>query len=324
MPAPARVFAVCFAWFALLAAPAAGEGANACWAPADLAASPGEKQARRHAYNPAIEPRGELAPSPPIDPMFRGSIRRVELPPGEKLIALTFDLCEGDNEISGYDGEVVDVLRRLGVKATFFASGKWLMDHKVRALQLLSDPLFEAGAHSWTHRNYRHLSPARVRADLELNLKADAALRAELSAKACFKGGGRKLAPLSLFRFPFGVCNGETLKAVNDAGLYAIQWDVVSGDPSPAQTAEGIRRAVISSAKPGSIVAMHSNGRGWHTAQALPRLIEELRLKGFAFVTVSELLARGRPVIAGQCYELRPGDNDRYDWLFSARSRARW
>ena len=61
---------------------------------------------------------------------------------------------------------------------------------------------------------------------------------------------------------------------------------------------------------------MHANGRGWHTAEALPLLIEDLRKRGFQFSTVGELLARGQPVIADSCYELKPGDNAKYDKLF--------
>jgi len=32
------------------------------------------------------------------------------------------------------------------------------------------------------------------------------------------------------------------------------------------------------------------NGRGWHTAEALPPIIAQLRARGFRFVTVSEML----------------------------------
>ena len=120
----------------------------------------------------------------------------------------------------------------------------------------------------------------------------------------------------ALFRFPFGTCNPASLAAVNDAGLLAIQWDVPSGDPVKAATAEAIRLDVVARVKPGSIVVMHANGRGWHTAELLPKLIADLRKRGYGFATVGELLAKGEPVIADSCYELKPGDNARYDRLF--------
>jgi peptidoglycan/xylan/chitin deacetylase (PgdA/CDA1 family) len=43
-------------------------------------------------------------------------------------------------------------------------------------------------------------------------------------------------------------------------------------------------------ARNGSIIIMHANGRGWHTAEALPQIIAFLRGRGFELVTVSELL----------------------------------
>ena len=38
---------------------------------------------------------------------------------------------------------------------------------------------------------------------------------------------------MSLMRFPYGRCSAKSLAAAADAGLIAIQWDVVSGDPDP-------------------------------------------------------------------------------------------
>ena len=295
-------------------APARAQGER-CWSAEALAGRAGEKAIRRGTYDPSIEPVGADVALAPVPANRRGSIRGVRLPKGERLVALTFDLCSNGNEISGYDGEIVDTLRRLGAKATFFPSGKWLLDHRERAEQLIADPLFEVGSHSWTHRNFRLLPVADVTADLALDLKADAAVRAALRAKACYRPVPG-MEHTALFRFPFGTCNAGTLDAVNDAGLLAIQWDVVSGDPVKAITAEAIRQGVVSHVKPGSIVVMHANGRGVHTAEALPLVIAGLRNRGFEFATVSELLAKGEPVIADSCYELKPGDNARYDKLF--------
>ncbi|HZV20682.1 MAG TPA: polysaccharide deacetylase family protein [Hyphomicrobiales bacterium] len=291
-----------------------------CWSEEELAGRPGEKAIWRTPYNRAIEPRGTFTELPPVPPQMRGSIRSVKLREGERLVALTFDLCENPGEISGYDAGIVDTLRREDVKATFFASGKWLLDHEERAQQLLGDRLFQVGLHSWTHRNFRLLNDEQVRADLALDLRADAEVRKKLASRACFRPAflNDRQADIRLFRFPFGACNEESLNAVNNAGLLAIQWDVVSGDPS-AQTAEAIRQSVVASAKPGSIIVMHANGRGKHTAEALPLIISDLRRRGFSFATVGELLERGEAVIAKSCYERKPGDNVKYDRLFPVK-----
>jgi peptidoglycan/xylan/chitin deacetylase (PgdA/CDA1 family) len=125
----------------------------------------------------------------------------------------------------------------------------------------------------------------------------------------------QSVAPrLTLFRFPYGACNERALREVHDQGLVAIQWDISTGDPSPQQSAAAIVRA-MTRAKPGSIILNHANGRGWHTAAALPIAIDKLRKSGFEFVTVSELLAAGQPVVSPDCYDSRPGDTNRYDNL---------
>jgi len=36
---------------------------------------------------------------------------------------------------------------------------------------------------------------------------------------------------------------------------------------------------------------MHANGRGWHTAEALPSIIEYLQNRGYTLVTVSQLIS---------------------------------
>jgi peptidoglycan/xylan/chitin deacetylase (PgdA/CDA1 family) len=40
---------------------------------------------------------------------------------------------------------------------------------------------------------------------------------------------------------------------------------------------------------------MHMNGRGWHTAEALPVIIKQLRARGYTFVTLSQLLGLAPP-----------------------------
>jgi len=87
-------------------------------------------------------PKGAIVQQEVPSPI-KGSIRRVDLPPGAKLVAFSFDLCEAAGEVAGYDGEIVDLLRSEAVRATFFAGGKWLVTHHERGMQLLADPHFE-------------------------------------------------------------------------------------------------------------------------------------------------------------------------------------
>jgi peptidoglycan/xylan/chitin deacetylase (PgdA/CDA1 family) len=288
-----------------------------CWAPDALAAKAGENIAQKHNHSFDAPPTdGWLTTAPDTSDIPFGAIRRVTLPPGRKLIALTFDLCEQPGEIAGYDGAVVDYLRREGVKATFFAGGKWMRSHEERARQLMSDPLFEIGNHSEAHRNLRLLYGQRLHDEVLGPQRAYEAIRTRLTQTQCAAADPaamQSLAPrLTLFRFPYGACNPAALREVHDEGMRVIQWDLSTGDPTPGVSAVAIARAMLR-AKPGSIVVSHANGRGWHTAAALPLAIPKLRQMGYEFVTVSELLAAGEPVITQGCYNSRPGDTDRYD-----------
>jgi peptidoglycan/xylan/chitin deacetylase (PgdA/CDA1 family) len=299
---------------------------RACWSADALAGKPGENLSRRHnrsfdtpaADGSLVDPK-EDAPAGAI-----GAIRRVDLPAGRKLIALTFDLCEQPGEIAGYDGAIIDYLRRENVKATFFAGGKWMRSHEERTQQLMSDPLFEIGNHSEVHRNLRLLDGAKLHDEVAGPQRAYAAIRTRLGETQCAvaRPSAMQSIPqrMTLFRFPYGACNERALREVHDQRLLAIQWDISTGDPAPEQPAAAIVRAMLR-AKPGSIILNHANGRGWHTAAALPVAIEKLRKSGFEFVTVSELLAAGEPVVTPDCYDSRPGDTNRYD-NFARRPRS--
>ena len=312
--------AACSLW--LLHPVTAGDEAlrDACWNSDALAGKLGENIAHKHERkfdSPLpdgwlVDPKGAEANS------AIGAIRRVKLPAGKKLIALTFDLCEQPGEIAGYDGVIIDYLRRENIKATFFAGGKWMRSHEERTQQLMSDPLFEIGNHSEAHRNLRLLEGTKLHDEVIGPQRSYEAIRTRLAESQCARSQPRAMQSvpprLTLFRFPYGACNARALQEVHDQGLLTIQWDVSTGDPSPQQTSDAIIRAMLR-AKPGSILLNHANGRGWHTAAALPIAIEKLKKQGFEFVTVSELLAAGEPVITADCYDNRPGDTNRYDFL---------
>jgi peptidoglycan/xylan/chitin deacetylase (PgdA/CDA1 family) len=302
---------------------AAAAESGLCWSPQALYHRPGEQQIHKNVpaaiLSPPREDAARLHKAVAIRP---GAIRRVQLPPNSrKLIALTFDLCEMPNEVAGYQGEIVDFLRAENVKATFFTGGKWLLTHTERAQQLMSDPLFELGNHSWEHRNLRVASGEVLATEIRAPQVAYRQVRAGLAAHKCTRPNDtvpayqRSPAQIGLFRFPYGACNEKSLQAVADQGLTAIQWDVAAGDPWPRETAPMMVKEVLGHVRPGSIVIFHANGRGWHTPEALPEIVLKLKARGYEFVTVSELLAAGTPVVESRCYNRRPGDTDRYDMV---------
>jgi len=187
-------------------------------------------------------------------------------------VALTFDACPA----IGFDTGIVHVLTETQTPATIFLSGRWMQRH-ISATQLLASiPYFELGDHSWDHANFSRLSAARIAQELTRTEQ----LLTQLTGRTG-----------TLFRFPYGSYSSAAIQEVYRLGLTPIQWDVVSGDPSPGRSAKSLITQVISNTRDGSIVIMHINGRGWHTAEALPTIIAKLREQGYELVTVSQLLA---------------------------------
>ncbi len=288
---------------------AATQAMAACWTPAELAAVPGEALRRRPTAADAIVKPAPAAALAPVAGGLAGIVRRVDLPAGDKAVALTFDLCQTVSPIAGYDGAVVDYLRAEGVAATFFAAGRWLLTHRRRAEQLAADRRFLLANHSFDHPDLHAAAAGRIESEI-LMTEAALAVTREQSAKAC--RAGSPATPMRLFRFPYGSCSASGVAAVNAIGSVVIQWDTVSGDPD-GTSAKAIVRNVFSTVRPGSIVVMHANGRGTHTAEALHTIIPKLKADGYRFLTVADLLRAGRPVAANACYITRPGDTARYD-----------
>lgn len=190
-------------------------------------------------------------------------------------VALTFDMCQDPLYPAGFDAAIVDVLQRYGTAATFFMGGDWMRAHPEETKLLAANPNFEMGNHSWSHPDFTQLSEEEIGQEIEM------------TNEMLFQLTGRHSR---LFRYPFGLYNDQALQIVARHGLYSIQWDSVTGDPDPNFDAAAILAEVQRTVRKGSIIIMHGNGRGWHTAEALPQIIEYLKSQGYTLVTVSQLI----------------------------------
>jgi peptidoglycan/xylan/chitin deacetylase (PgdA/CDA1 family) len=296
---------------------------GSCWSEEELQGKPRDKTIILERDLLPLPPRliaplRELYPAKPVPP---NSIRRIKPIGNKKVVALTFDLCERADEIMGYDYAIVNYLRAHQIRATFFAGGKWMQSHPDKTMQLMADPLFEIGNHTWSHANMRVLGREEQRLQILLTQAQYRELRRQLSFWPCARQAGQKemakipAIPLC-FRFPYGACNAEGLQLLKQLNLIAVQWDVVTEDSVKEQTAERVASIVLKHVRPGSIIICHANGKGHATAQALALFVPELQRRGYAFVTVNELLTLGPVFATSDCYESNPGDNRRYDKLF--------
>jgi peptidoglycan-N-acetylglucosamine deacetylase len=192
----------------------------------------------------------------------------------EKNIALTFDACPSFTR-GGFDVRIIQTLVDSGVPATFFLSGKWIIKHRNELKKLALVPGFELCNHSYSHPHCTTISDDSIKKELE---------RTEFLLK------GITGISLKLFRPPYVETDARVDSIVRNIGLTTVMYDLASGDSDSTISRERLIHYVVASARNGSIIVMHVNGRGWHTSEALPEIIQALRAKGFIFLKVSELL----------------------------------
>lgn len=310
--------------FGASAPSSAPAGGYALWTAAQLAEPTNKAQAKAERAIVQLSEPDQNAPArtapvdapPRLPDAWRGIVRRVTLPAGDRRIALTFDLCERAVHVTGYDARLVDALRRANAKATFFAGGKWLRSHPERAMQLMADSRFEMGNHAWTHANMAVTPEALRQRQAQWTSAQFELLRDELDRRLEKRGlAPSHVGPLALFRLPYGRGGAEVARQLNGLGMAVIQWDVVGeGGRGDARSRA---QAIVEAVRPGSIVLLHANAVPKDTAELVRQLLPLLARKGYATATVGELLAAGRPEVVEDGYFSFPGDNRIYDEAFA-------
>ena len=188
----------------------------------------------------------------------------------QKLVSISFDAAWGNEDTQ----QLIDILDRYGVKATFFVVGSWV-DKYPESVKALSDAGHEVMNHSNTHAHYPQLTADEVIADLNAcNDKIEAVT------------GVRP----TLVRMPYGDYDDKSVQAARSIGMEPIQWDVDSLDWKEIP-ADEITQQVTSKVGPGSIVLFHN--AALHTPEALPSILEQLTQEGYTFVPISQLILTG-------------------------------
>jgi peptidoglycan/xylan/chitin deacetylase (PgdA/CDA1 family) len=213
-----------------------------------------------------------LLPLPPPQPVAAGVISRPE--GNVARVALTFDAC-ATLDRSFYDDRITRVLVETKTPATLFISGRWAEKHLRQMRTLAAIPLFEIANHSYIHPHMTEVPPDRQREELLWTQQILLTLTGKLPR---------------FFRPPYGEVDAELAEVAAGSGLRTVEYDFPSGDPDKHATKERLVAWVLAKARPGSIVVMHMNRRGWHTAEALPRIVAGLRARGFQLSTVGQMI----------------------------------
>ncbi|MBQ4382468.1 MAG: polysaccharide deacetylase family protein, partial [Oscillospiraceae bacterium] len=170
--------------------------------------------------------------------------------------------------------ELIRILEKYSVKATFFVVGAWAEKYP-ESVKALHEAGHEVMNHSDDHAHFNKLTSGQVTQNI--NAASD-----KIEAIT----GVRP----TLFRPPYGEYDDHVISAVRSLGVEPIQWDVDSLDWKEISARE-IYSRVTKKVSPGSIVLFHNAAK--HTPEALGDIIEYLLAQGYTIVPVSELILKG-------------------------------
>ncbi|MNI13002.1 Peptidoglycan-N-acetylglucosamine deacetylase [compost metagenome] len=189
----------------------------------------------------------------------------------ERHITLTFDDFGSDKTVT----KILDILAEHDVKATFFLRAKGVEDNPNLARAMVEEG-HEVANHSYTHPVVTSLTPEELQEDL---VKAHQVITEAIQEQ-----------PVMLFRPPTGVVDDKRAKAIAAVGYPEIaMYDVTTLDWDVSNSADDIVNKIMESTENGSVILLHMLD-DIHTIEALPRVLEGLKEKGFTFVRMSELM----------------------------------
>jgi peptidoglycan/xylan/chitin deacetylase (PgdA/CDA1 family) len=189
----------------------------------------------------------------------------------QPVVALTFD--DGPDLI--YTAEILAILKHYHIPATFFVEGKNAAAHP----ELLRAELAtgsEIGNHTFSHPHLQRMNLIHVERQIS---RTDEIIQRITGQK-----------PL-LFRPPYEELDQQILNASRNLRKTTVM-STISLEHHVIKEPRRMALIVVRNIRPGGIILAHDGRLDRSlTVIALPILIEELKHKGYHFVTVSELLS---------------------------------
>ena len=194
----------------------------------------------------------------------------------ERVVALTFD----DGPCHPYTGQLLEVLDREGVRATFFQVGNNVIREPNLAAEVASQ--HEVGNHTFTHPHLVWSRPGTAREQL---LRGQEAIHDATGTLP------------TLFRVPHGWYGPQVISTAEELGMRCVGWSVMAWDwdrPPP----DVIHTRILRGALPGGVTLLHDGqdtdafpkADRSHTVAAVPHIIRSLKANGYGFLTLPELI----------------------------------
>lgn len=196
---------------------------------------------------------------------------------GDKVMYLTFD----DGPSKKVTPQVLDVLKKYNVKATFFIIAKNAEQYP-DLLKRIAQEGHAIASHSYSHEFD--------------TLYADAeSFRGEIfAARETLTNIVGEEHFTDIFRFPGGAFSGqreEFKEVLIQENIPYVNWNCLTGDaetrnPVPADLIEKAKKTATTANSDSLILLMHDAGAKQASADALPGIIEAFRKDGYRFDTL--------------------------------------
>ncbi len=210
-------------------------------------------------------------------------IKRFGKPKGKEVV-LTFD----DGPDPKYTPEILDVLKKYNVKASFFIIGE-NGEANPDIVKRIYREGHEIGNHTFTHPNIAKVSATRTK--LELN--STQRFVQELTGHS-----------MILFRPPY-VADAEPstpeelspIVRAQDEG-YTMVGELIDPTDWQQPSSDVILKRIMDGLPNGNVILLHdAGGNRANTVKALPKIIESLQNSGYKIVSIHDLLGESRNVV---------------------------
>ncbi len=200
-------------------------------------------------------------------------------PRGQKLIALTFDACDGK-----YDKELIDFLIKHKIKATLFISGKWIKKNKDYLKRLSKIKHFEIENHGLTHR------PLSIDCKSAYGIKGTCSKKEIIDEVVKNEQLIRRLIGVKTKFFRAGTAHYDTeaIKIVTNLEYKVIGFSINADFGATANVNTIVNQ--LMKVKPGSIIIAHMNHPEGKTYEGFRKAYPYLIERGYKFVKLEEVI----------------------------------
>ncbi len=188
----------------------------------------------------------------------------------KKIVYLTFD--DGPSE---YTEELLDLLKKFNIKATFFCVANFAKKYS-KTIERMKKEGHTIALHSLKHKNSMLQGIFETKADLNKSLLIMNELGVEIH----------------YYRPPWGDANLYLQRKLKNYHIKMILWDTMAEDWLANTTSDTISDKLLKRVKNGNIICLH-DGRGKkeapkRTIEALEKVLPIFLEKGYEFKTIDE------------------------------------